>query len=116
MTADDLARRGRGTSDFHLYFEVDRGSSQLSIETSWLPDRSEVNDALLPLGFRRREPDGAYRVTLPDVDERSEVSRHVTKALTILVAFHEEQESVPVTHQLGLYDLKWRAKYHADHC
>jgi hypothetical protein len=77
-------RAGRGTHRFYLYFEVDRKTGQISIETSWLPDLPELNAALVPLGFHRK-PDGSYRAELPDADDHVGILRRATKALTFLL-------------------------------
>jgi hypothetical protein len=77
-------RAGRVTHRFYLYFEVERSTGQISIETSWLPDMPEVNDALVPLGFRR-QPDGSYCVELSDVDDHVGILRRATKAIALLI-------------------------------
>ena len=69
---------------FYLYFEVERSTGQISIETSWLPDLPEVNAALIPLGFRR-QLDGSYYVELPDADDHVGILRRATKAIALLI-------------------------------
>lgn len=70
---------------FYLYFEIDQSTGQLSIETSWLPDMSEVQNALTPLGFCRSDADGTYRATLNDAADLVGILRRATKALTLLL-------------------------------
>lgn len=82
---DALERRaGREASRFYLYFEIDRGTGQISIETSWLPDVPKVIDALVPLGFRRKS-DGSYRAELSDADDHVGILRRATRAIALLV-------------------------------
>lgn len=79
-------RVGRwGQHRFYLYFEIDPSTGQLSIETSWLPDMPEVQDALTPLGFCRSDADGTYRATLSDAADLVGILRRATKALTFLL-------------------------------
>ena len=85
LTRQELEdRTGRTPSRFYLYFEVDRSTGQLSLETSWLPDLPKVNQALSPLGFHRR-PDGTYCVALKDAADVVKILRCATKALALLV-------------------------------
>ena len=82
---ETLARRsGRETSRFYLYFEVDRRTGQLGLETSWLPDMPEVRASLEPLGFRRRD-DGTYCVAVSDVVDVLGIQRRVARALACLL-------------------------------
>lgn len=83
---EELKHRVRpGTHRFYLYFEVDRSTGQINVETSWLPDLEEVQRALTPLGFRRRADDGAYCVTLSNAQDLVGILRRATKALTCLL-------------------------------
>jgi len=82
---EDLVRRsGRWSHRFYLYFEVDRATGKIAIETSWLPDLPEVLAALTPLGFQRAD-DGTCRVELDDAADVVGVLRRATKAITLLI-------------------------------
>ncbi|MGA7123536.1 MAG: hypothetical protein WBY94_25760 [Polyangiaceae bacterium] len=85
---EELERRaGRENGRFWLYFQFDRKTGALGVETSWLPSVPQVTKALRPLGFRRRR-DGAYRVVLSSEDASDDlrVVRLATKALGVLMA------------------------------
>lgn len=78
-------RRGRwGQHRFYLYFEIDPATHQIAIETSWLPDMPQVQEALGPLGFHRSD-DGSYRATLDDAADAVGILRRATKAITVLL-------------------------------
>ena len=80
-------RVGRwGQHRFYLYFEIDQSTGQLSIETSWLPDMPEVQDALTRLGFCRSDADGTYRATKVDAEDLVGIMRRATRAIALLLA------------------------------
>lgn len=86
LSAKELKARTRpGPHRFYLFFDVDRGTGELSLETSWLPDLPEVTAALGPLGFSRRD-DGSYSVRMSDAGDQLAILRRATKALHFLLA------------------------------
>jgi hypothetical protein len=55
----------------------------VAVETSWLPNLRPVREALVPLGFQRRDH-GAWRAEV-DVDDFVGVVRRVTRTLELLL-------------------------------
>lgn len=95
-TLHDLKQRGKYHSNhFYLYFEIDRGEGQVTIETAWLPDIRPVREQLAPLGFVRNER-GAWRVRVP-LDDFMGVHRRVVRALELLLV--EASSLIPSDEQ-----------------
>jgi hypothetical protein len=79
------ARTRPGPHRFYLFFEVDRTTGQLTLETSWLPDLPAVAAALGPMGFVRR-PDGSHYLQMSDAADQLAILRSTTKVLHFLLA------------------------------